>query len=43
MQNVTIIFNNKCSINMYSKRVVIPNNDNDKDIITYVYEQVFYI
>ena len=29
---------------MYSKRVVIPTNDNDKDIIiTYVYEQVFYI
>ena len=26
---------------MYSKRVV-PTNDNDKDIITYIYEQVFY-
>ena len=28
---------------MYSKLVVIPNNDNDKDIITNVYEQIFYI
>ena len=28
---------------MYSKRVVIPTTDNDKDIITYIYEQVFYI
>ena len=28
---------------MYSKRVVIPTTDNDKDIIIYVYEQVFYI
>ena len=27
---------------MYSKRVVIPTTDNDKDIITYIYEQVFY-
>ena len=27
---------------MYSKRVVIPTSDNDKYIITYVYEQVFY-
>ena len=26
---------------MYSKRVVIPTNYNDKDIIAYVYEQVF--
>ena len=28
---------------MYSKRLVISTTDNDKDIITYVYEQVFYI
>ena len=28
---------------MYSKRVVIPTTDNDKDIITYIYEHVFYI
>ena len=28
---------------MYSKRIVILTTDNDKDIITYVYEQVFYI
>ena len=28
---------------MYSKRVVIPTTDNDKDIITHIYEQVFYI
>ena len=28
---------------MYSKRVVIPTTDNDKDIITYEYGQVFYI
>ena len=28
---------------MYSKRVVIPTTDNDNDIITYIYEQVFYI
>ena len=28
---------------MYSKRVVIPTTDNDKDIIIYIYEQVFYI
>ena len=31
------------SINMHSKRVEIPTNDNDKDIIAYVYQQVFYI
>ena len=28
---------------MYSKRVVITTTDNDKDIITYIYGQVFYI
>ena len=28
---------------MYSKHVVIPTTGNDKEMITYVYEQVFYI